>query len=72
MRGFGTPALAPGIDWPTVVPLVDEPVVGAVAEVPTAELPPDELLCANAPVQVKAITVARASVESFIADPSSC
>jgi hypothetical protein len=40
--------------------------------VPTAELPPDELLCANAPVQVKAITVARASVESFIADPSSC
>jgi hypothetical protein len=61
VRGFGTPALAPGIDRPTVVPLVDEPVVGAAADVPTAELPPDELLCANAPVKVKAITVAKAS-----------
>jgi hypothetical protein len=42
--------------------LVDEPVVGAAADVPTAELPPDELLCANAPVKVKAITVAKASI----------
>lgn len=37
MRSFGTPALAPGIDWPNVAPLVDEPVVVVAAEVPAVD-----------------------------------
>jgi hypothetical protein len=37
VRSFGTPALAPGIDWPNVAPLVDEPVVVVAAEVPAVD-----------------------------------
>lgn len=48
VRALGTPALPPGIDWPRVLPLADEPIVGAAAERPPAGPPPDELLCERA------------------------
>jgi hypothetical protein len=62
--GFGTPALAPGMDWPSVV---DEPVVvGIVAELPAVEPPTVARFCARASVPVSANAPANANVENFM------
>jgi hypothetical protein len=62
---LGTPALAPGIDWPTVAPF-GEPVTGPVVDGTAVEPAPDELLCANANVLDKASAAARIKVGAFI------
>jgi len=60
--GLGTPAFAPGMDWPRVV---DEPVVvGIVAGLPALEPPTVALFCARASVPISANAPANANVET--------